>query len=95
MYLEGGGRVEQLVWWQGRQGGTGGRDYSPREKEGHGGAGWGCAVVGSKARELDKGGVLEDDVHQGSVRKRSVYTWEGTPFCKGGDCSSSLEGTED
>lgn len=52
-------------------------------------------MVGSKARELGKRGVLKDDGHQGSVRKRSVYTGEETPFAKGEDCSSSSEGTED
>lgn len=52
-------------------------------------------MVGSKARELSKRWVLKDDGHQGSVRKRSVYTGEETPFAKGEDCSSSSEGTED
>lgn len=80
--------------------GEAGRDrrkrlYSLRGEEGRGRTGWGCAVVGSKARELGKRGVLKDDEHQGSVRKRSVYTWEGTPFAKGEDCSSSSGGTED
>lgn len=32
MHLEGGARVEQLGWWQGSLGGTGGRDLAVREK---------------------------------------------------------------
>lgn len=32
MHPEGGGRVEQLVWWQERQGGTEGSDFTVPEK---------------------------------------------------------------
>lgn len=36
-------------------------------------AGWGCAVVNSRARQLGKHELLKGNVYQAAVRKHSVY----------------------